>query len=162
VDVPDFWDGELNTSSVIVADKVEGLAAPLSPELQRERPYVLGQTEIVPAVDHDFKKTEELTIIFQIYNPTLESKKPDVTVEYSFFRKDGAGEKPFNKMAPQQFNAQTLPPQFDPEAGYQLAAGWSVPLQSFPEGDYRLEIKVSDNKTKKAVTREVRFSVAGS
>jgi hypothetical protein len=162
VSVPDYWSNELTTSSIIIADKVEGLSAPLAADQQRERPYVLGQTEIVPAVDSEFKKNEELTIIFQVYNPTLENKKPDVTIEYTFFRKEGDGEKPFNKMAPQQFNPQTLPPQFDPEAGFQLAAGWSVPLQSFPEGSYRLEIKVTDNRTKKAITRDVGFTVAGS
>jgi hypothetical protein len=162
IDIPNYWDSELNTSSIIVADKVEGLTAPLSPEQQRERPYVLGQTEIVPAVDSAFKKSEELTIIFQIYNPVFENKKPDVTVDYAFFRKDGEAEKPFNKMAPQQFNAQTLPPQFDPDAGFQIAAGWSVPLQSFPEGNYHLQIKVQDNKGQKSITRDVVFSVTGS
>jgi hypothetical protein len=37
-----------------------------------------------------------------------------------------------------------------------------VPLKSFPEGDYRLEIKVTDKVSGKVVTRDVNFSVKAS
>ena len=55
-----------------------------------------------------------------------------------------------------------LPPQFDLAAGHQLQTGQAVPLSSFPEGDYRLEIKVTDKIANKSVTRDVNFTVAGS
>ena len=42
VDVPDFWNGELDTSSVIVAERIDPLPAPLTPQQQTERPYALG------------------------------------------------------------------------------------------------------------------------
>ena len=44
-------------------------------------------------------------------------------------------------------------------AGHQLVAGQSVPLASFPAGDYRLEMKVQDNISKKSVTRNINFTV---
>ncbi len=161
IDIPNYWSGDFQTSSVIVAEKVEPLSAPLPPESQRERPYVLGSTEIVPTTDNKFKKTQELGIIFQIYGAKLGSdKKPDVTIEYNFMTRSSDGsEKPFNKTPPQQMNAQTLPANFDPDAGYQLVGGQTIPLTSFPEGDYRLEIKVTDNKATKSLTRDVLFSV---
>ena len=34
-----------------------------------------------------------------------------------------------------------------------------VPLTSFPEGEYRLEIKVTDKLAEKTVTRNVNFTV---
>ena len=37
--------------------------------------------------------------------------------------------------------------------------GQGIPLQSFPEGDFRLEIKVTDNKAQKSVPRDVLFTV---
>lgn len=159
--VPNYWAAEFTTSSLILADKVEPLNAPLSPEAQRERPYVLGATEIVPASDNKFKKTEELGVIFQVYGYQLGGdKKPDVQIEYMFHQKDAAGgEKPFNKTEPQKFNAQTLPPTFDPEQGHQIVGGQMIPLASFPEGDFRLEIKITDNKATKTITREVLFTV---
>ncbi len=161
IDIPNYWSADFQTSSVIVAEKVEPLSAPLPPESQRERPYVLGSTEIVPTTDSKFKKTQELGIIFQIYGAKLGSdKKPDVTIEYNFMTRGSDGsEKPFNKTPPQQMNAQTLPANFDPDAGYQLVGGQTIPLTSFPEGDYRLEIKVTDNKATKSLTRDVLFSV---
>ena len=52
--------------------------------------------------------------------------------------------------------------QFDFAAGHQLQTGQAVPLASFPEGDYRLEIKVTDKISSKTLTRDVNFSVAGA
>ena len=37
-----------------------------------------------------------------------------------------------------------------------------MPLASFPEGDYRLEIKVTDKIANKTLIRDVNFSVSGS
>ncbi len=98
-----------------------------------------------------------------IYNAKMDSQnKPDVSVEYNFYAKSGGAEKFFNKTNPQSLNAQTLPPQFDFAAGHQLQSGQAVPLASFPEGDYRLEIKVTDKIANKTLTRDVNFSVSGS
>ena len=96
-----------------------------------------------------------------IYNAKVnESNAPDVTVEYSFYAIQNGAEKFFNKTNPQALNAQTLPPGFDPAAG--MTNGQTVPLASFPEGDYRLEIKITDKLTTKSLTREMKFSVSGS
>jgi hypothetical protein len=161
LNVPDYWNGELTTSTIMVADKVEALTAPVPPDSQRERPYVLGTAEIVPAVDNKFKKSEELGIIFQIYGAQVGTdKKPDVTIDYVFYQKDASGgEKMFNKTVPTTLNAQSLPPTFDPDQGHQLVGGQQIPLSSFPEGDFRMEIKITDNKSSKSITREVPFSV---
>jgi hypothetical protein len=160
--VPDFWNGELNTSTIIVAQRIEPLPAPLTPQQQVERPYALGGLEIVPVTDMKLSKKTELQTFMIIYNPKTENNKPDVTVEYSFYTKSAGTEKFFNKTAAQSLNAQTLPPQFDVAAGHQLQAGQGVPLGSFPEGEYRLEIKVTDNLAKKSLTRDINFVVSGS
>jgi len=161
VNVPDFWNGDLATSSVIVASRIDPLAAPLTPQQQADRPYALGQMEIVPTFDTKFTKKAELSTFMLIYNPKVDANnKPDVSVEYNFYQKQtGQPEKFFNKTNPQNLNAQTLPPQFDLAAGHQLQSGQAVPLASFPEGDYRLEIKVTDKIANKTLTREINFTV---
>jgi hypothetical protein len=160
VSVPNYWSAELATSSVILADKVEPLTAPIPENQIAENPYTFGATRIVPAADDKkFSKKDELSIIFLIYNTTDANKKPDVTVEYSFNQKVDGAEKFFNKTNPQAFNAETLPPQFDTAAGHQLVAGQSVPLASFPEGEFRLEIKVTDKISGKTVVQNVPFVV---
>jgi hypothetical protein len=163
VNVPDLWNDELNTSSVIVAERIDPLPAPLTPQQMIERPYALGAMEIVPSAANKFTKQAELQPFLLIYNAKTDSaNKPDVTVEFNFYSKDAGGEKFFNKTKPQELNAQTLPPQFDFAAGHQLQSGQAVPLASFPEGDYRLEIIVTDKIASKTVKRDVNFSVSGS
>jgi hypothetical protein len=164
VTVQDFWNGELATSTVILAQRIDPLPAPLTPQQQADRPYALGTMEILPAFDTKLSKKSELSTFMLIYNPKVDSaNKPDVAVEYNFYQKlAGAPEKFFNKTNPQNLNAQTLPPQFDLAAGHQLQSGQAVPLASFPEGDYRLEIKVTDKIANKTLTKEIVFTVSAS
>jgi hypothetical protein len=164
VTVPNYWTTELMTSSVILAEKVEGLSQPLTRQEQEEQPYTFGMTQITPASSPKLSKKGELSLVFLVYNTGLDAnKKPDVTIEYTFNQKvAGAenGEKFFNKTNPQVFSAATLPPQFDPAMGHQLVAGQSVPLGSFPEGEYRLEVKITDKLTGKTLTQNIQFFVA--
>jgi hypothetical protein len=105
-----------------------------------------------------------LLVFIQIYNSGLTPEgKPDLEVEYNFHQKAADGtEKYFNRTPPQQFNAKTLPPQFDAKSGYQISAAQGIPLAIFPEGDYRLEIKITDKLSGKALKRETAFTVVGS
>ena len=81
-------------------------------------------------------------------------------VECSFFKQEpGGAETFFNKTLPQNLNAQTMPPEFSFAAGHQLQTGQAVGLSTFPEGDYRLEIKVTDKIANKTLTRDLRFRV---
>src|SRR4051794_1028326 len=162
--VPDFWNDDFATSSVIVAQRIDPLPAPLTPQQQADRPYALGMMEILPTFETKFTKKAELSTFMLIYNPKVDAaNKPDVSVEYNFYQKlAGQPEKFFNKTNPQNLNAQTLPPNFDFAAGHQLQSGQAVPLASFPEGDYRLEIKVTDKLANKTLTREINFTVSPS
>ncbi len=115
VTVPDYYSGELATSTILVADKVNMLSAPPNPDEARERPFVFGLQELVPAPDMEFKKSEELSIFFQVYNSGLDATgKPNLALEYEFHKVEGTGEKFFNKTNPQTVNGTNLPPQFDP------------------------------------------------
>jgi hypothetical protein len=164
VNVPEFWNTELATSSVIIAQRIDPLPAPLTPQQQADRPYALGTMEIIPTFETKFTKKAELSTFMLIYNPKVDSaNKPDISVEYNFYQKlAGAPEKFFNKTNPQNLNAGTLPPNFDFAAGHQLQSGQAVPLASFPEGDYRLEIKITDKIANKTLTREITFTVSPS
>ncbi|MEZ5287065.1 MAG: hypothetical protein R2712_20115 [Vicinamibacterales bacterium] len=162
IEVPNFMNGELNTSSVLVTDKVNMLSAPISADESRERPFVFGAQELVPADDMAFGKSEELSIFFQVYNAGLDSAgKPNIVMEYEFHKKEGEGEKFFNKTNPQTISAENLPPQFDP-AKFPVPGGITVPLTSFGEGQYRLAIKITDKVSGKVLSRDVPFEVKAS
>ncbi|MGB7217889.1 MAG: hypothetical protein WBD07_03680 [Vicinamibacterales bacterium] len=170
ITVPDFWSTELTTSSVIVGPLVP-LTAPLTPQQAAERPYALGPVEIIPVADTNFTKRSALSLFMLIYNAKADAaNKPDVSVEYVFCQaapgteaKEGdlckAGEKFFNKTNPQNLNAQSLPPEFSLAAGHQVQTGQEVPLASFPEGSYRLEVKITDKLATKSLTRDINFTV---
>jgi hypothetical protein len=159
ITVPDFGKPELQTSSVIIASSIEPVATPLTPAQQQEQPYHFGTMRVVPSADMKLKKSGELQVLFWVYGAEAKGGKPDVTIEYNFHQKTGDTEKYFNKTAPQELNAQTLPPQFDVAAGHQLPGSLVVPLASFPEGDFRLEIKVTDKLSGKTLTQNATFSV---
>jgi hypothetical protein len=161
ISAPNLAGQEFTTSSVILAKSVEVLQAPLSTENQAENPYTFGQMKIEPAAEPKFSKKAALSVILWIYGAKIDdtTKKPDVSMDFKFYQKTGDKETYFNKTEPQLLNAQTLPPQFDLAAGHQLLGTLELPLTSFPEGDYRLEIEVQDKAASQKLTRDVTFSV---
>ena len=161
VTVPDYYNGELATSTILVADKVNMLTAALSPDEARTRPFVFGTQELLPAPDMEFKKSDELSIFFQVYNAGLDpAGKPNLLLEYEFHKTEGTGEKFFNKTNPQTVNAASLPPQFDP-AKFPVPGGITVPLASFGEGQYRLAVKITDKASGKTKNQDIKFTVKG-
>lgn len=161
--VPNYWSDEFQLSSVFVANKVTQLTEVPMGEAQKLKPYVIGNLEVTPAVDNKLTTAEELAVFFIIYNVGLgDDKKPDVTVEWQPYKKGPVGESKFRAVEPQKLNSQTLPPGFDVAQGHQLVGSLNVPASAFEPGDYRLSIKVTDNKTGKSLTHDVAFTVAGS
>jgi hypothetical protein len=158
VTVPDFWNGELATSSIILTERVNQTPAPAARQLPLEHPYAMGALELVPAWQAAFGRTAELSPFFLIYNAALDTaRKPDILIEYRFFSgRDGV--TLFNVGQPQQLNARSLPPQFDATT-YQLQGGQAFPLASFPAGRYRLDIKITDRIANRAIARDIPFSI---
>ena len=160
IEVPDFRGAELTTSSLFLADNLESVSAAPSRDEQRENPYTFGTLRIHPAADSQFSKSEALNLWFWLYGvQPNDAKKPDVSVEFNFHSKTPEGEKFFNKTAPREFNATTVPPQFEMMPGFGLPVEFSVPLTTFPPGDYRLEIKATDKTSGRTLTRDVLFTV---
>jgi hypothetical protein len=159
--VPNYWTEELATSSVIVTNTTEQLKAQPTADDMAKNPYIFGLTKVTPSPDFKFAKKDELSILFYIYNTGLDKTtgKPDLTVDYNFYHKVDGAEKFFNKTNPQMLNAATLGPQFDVKAGHQLLGGQGIPLASFPEGEYRLEIKILDKVTGKTKVENSQFTV---
>jgi hypothetical protein len=160
--VPDYNStADIATSTPILAKDVTPLTTPLNAEEQRSRPYTFGGTlQITPAEEPVFKTAEDFQLLFWIYGVQHNNGVPDVTIEYNFHAKgpDGA-EKFFNKTQPQALNAQTLPPGFSITAGHQVLGFLGVPLKSFPAGDYRVEVKITDKLSGKMLTQNATFTV---
>jgi hypothetical protein len=157
--VPDFTTTELMTSSVLLGE-IDQLPSALNATQQRENPYTFGVMKVTPTMTGKFPKTGELALIFWIYGAGTDAitRRPNLTVDYNFYQKNADGtEKYFNKTAPQDLNATTLPAEMDVTTG--LPGVMSVPMMVFPAADYRLEIKVNDKAAGKTVTQNLTFSV---
>jgi hypothetical protein len=163
LEVPDYDTTELTTSSVILTRMVQKLkAAPTAADLARH-PYIFGSMAVMPSLDFKFSKNDELTILFYVYNAGLDQTtgKPNLTIDYNFYQKIAGAQKFFNKTPTLLLDATTLPPTFDVKAGHQLNGGQGLPLASFPEGDYRLEIKIVDKAAGKTKVLDCQFTVTG-
>jgi len=182
--VPDFWGGELATSSVVLADRIEPLLDAPAADDALERPYVIGESEIHPALGSAFRKSRELIVVFLIYNAMVSADRNfDIQVDYHLFRTvaqaaergDGAevgpqsdhpaaraGERYVTHTAPQRFRPAMMDAHSDPRAGDPLMAGQGILLSSFEEGEYRLGITVTDLLSRRVVLRDVTFTVVGS
>lgn len=178
--VPDFWSGELTTSTVMLADHIDVLPKAIGPDELLERPYVIGQNEVHPAPGAAFRKDRELIVVFLIYNPAVSAEKRfDIQVDYHLFRRvpgtaaedsgtpadhppAGADERYVTRTNPQRFSPSLMGALFDPAAGHPMLAGQGILLSSFQEGEYRLGITVTDLLSRKTLSRDVRFTVVGS
>jgi hypothetical protein len=164
VSLPDLGS-DLAASSMIVAEKVEVEPGNrrLNFEEQLDEPYRLWGTTITPAIGTRFLRSSKLSVIFLIYHTgAAANDKPDVEVQYDFHRKIGATEAFFGRTSRQSFNVQTLRPEFSLAAGDVIIAGQDMPLALFPEGDYRLEINITDKTNENSLKRDVNFTVVGS
>jgi hypothetical protein len=157
ITVPSFAGTDFGLSSVIVAEKADALTTPPTAEQQGDRPYAIGLMDLVPAT-RQLTKTQELTVYYQIYNPAVDAgRKPDLRFDYTFYRRQEGGDRALGTETQVQ-NAATLAPQF--EVGKFLlfeCRAWA--LTPFPVGEYRLEIKVTDKLSGKAITENVGFTV---
>ena len=174
--VPDFWTGELTTSTIMLADRIEVLPQPIPADQAFERPYVIGQNDVHVAAGRTFRRDRELIVVFVIYNPALtDSRHFDLQVDYHVFQRgpggDGGapggpparpGERYVTRTNPQRLNRAQLGSAVDPAAGHPVLAGQGILLSAFEEGEYRLGITVTDLVSRTTVTRDVTFRVAGS
>jgi hypothetical protein len=161
--VPNLWSDQLATSTVIQAARIESLNVPPPPDQQLANPYTLGAMRIVPKSSSEYLTSDELSLVFLVYNVGLSAAGlPDVNIDYTFNTRGPAGDEYFNRTNPQAFNQQTLPPDFDLAAGHQLVAGQAIPLSGFPAASYRLEITITDATNGASLTHNVDFSVSAS
>jgi hypothetical protein len=178
--VPDFWTGELATSTIMLADRIDQVATAITGDEVLERPYVIGANEVHRAAGTAFRRDRELIVVFLIYNPAVSpDKRFEIEVDYHLFRKDGDaaqtaavggdadhppardGERYVTRTTPQRFKPAVMGADFDPASG-PIMAGQGILLSSFQEGEYRLGITVTDLMSRKSLSRDVTFKVVGS
>lgn len=154
--VPDSSTEPLATSSILLTKGTDPAQQGQQAQADANKnPYLyfMVTPDSIP-LDPKFDKKSLLSVSMYVYNTGVDSatNQPSVTVDLAFYHKTGGTEKFFNRTGPQPFGAKA-----DPKAG--VYVGTAVPLESFPEGDYRLEIKVTDKVTGKSKVETALFTV---
>jgi GWxTD domain-containing protein len=145
--VPRFEDDSLTSSTLILADQIQRVS---SHDIGLGQ-FVLGDVKVRPRIDASFSSSDQMGVFLQVYNLKVDDKthKADATVEYRV-TKDKATE-PVLKF--------DIAPDKLPEHGEELTLENIITLGSLSPGNYKLEVSVTDNLSKKTITPTTNFSV---
>jgi hypothetical protein len=151
--VPDFADDRLSSSSLIVADAME----PVPAKNVGTGMFVIGQTKVRPRVSAadgkpaPFKKNQKVNFWMQVYNLGVDEKthKPSATFEYDIVN------TATNKAVIHSIESTEKMGNVGDQVTLQktLAAANLVP------GVYRIQIKVNDSVSKQTVDPSATFAV---
>jgi GWxTD domain-containing protein len=143
--VPEYPDGTLESSSLILADLIQQVPTTDVGTGQ----FILGGTKVRPKLGAVFSRNQQLGIYMQVYNLGLnpQTHRPNAEIEYQLL-KDG---KPI-------FSATENSSQIK-DASSQMTIEKQMPLEPLSPGDYTMAIKVIDNINKKSIDSSEPFVV---
>jgi len=143
--VPQFGDGKLSTSSLILADLIQ----PLPTSEVGSGPYVIGGTKVRPSVNQIFTHRQDLGIYMQVYNLGLDPKThhPSANIEYLISK----GGKTVLTQTEQAANIK--------DASEQVTLEKTMPAKLLQPGKYTLQIKITDKVKDQTDTQTTNFQV---
>jgi GWxTD domain-containing protein len=145
LDVKDFWTGDLDTSSLIFSSEV--VSRPKDEAEGEFSPYVMSDYRATPRWGSVFKASEDLSVLFHIYNAATENGEVNLIVDY-FIISPEVG----YRLNPQTIRAKV-------EENKAVAGGTQVPLSPLKPGKYTFKIKVTDKVANKVIERTAEFAV---
>jgi GWxTD domain-containing protein len=141
--VPDF-SAKFSISSIILSKKFTQLTE-AKPE---KTPYTFGKIKVDPDVDRTFAKSNDLIIVYELYNFQNDaSGQPNTEVTISFQK---GNDKP-KSTAPSPVNGLVT--------GKKMTVPTSFPLATFPAGDWKVILSVTDKVSNQTSTQEAAFTV---
>ena len=153
VQVPDYAEDKLASSSLIVADNMEPVAA----KNVGTGMFVIGTTKVRPRVASAdgkpviFKRNQKLNFWMQIYNLGVDEKthKPSATIEYDVT----------NSATNKQVIKSVESTDQMGNVGDQMTLQKTLSAANLGPGVYRIKIKVNDNISKQTVDPSATFAV---
>jgi len=152
VEVPEFDDDRLASSSLILAGEMERVPS----KDVGAGSFVIGNTKVVPRVPPTFSapvtfhRAQNLNFWMQVYNLGIgQNKRNDATIEYQILNM--ATNKQVLDM---QESASKLNPNAD-----QLTLEKTMPLAGLEPGKYQVIIKVNDGILKQSIDQSAPFIV---
>ena len=146
--VPQYEEGALNASSLILADKIE-------PVPSREvglGQFVFGAYKVRPRLSHSYTNAEYLGIFLQLYNLKTDDifRETSVSAAYHLLRDK------------KEIWTSTETSGSIRRDGEQVSLNRRLPLAAFALGHYTLEIKVTDQISHQTVIRSADFEISAA
>jgi GWxTD domain-containing protein len=146
--VPQYEEGTLSASSLILADKME----PVPSTQVGLGQFVFGAYKVRPRLSHGFTIAESLGIFLQLYNLKTDEvlRATSVSATYRLLRDK------------RQIWTSTENSASIRRDGEQITLNRWLPLAAFPPGHYTFEIKVQDNFSHQIVARSADFEITSA
>lgn len=143
--VPPFDDDELQASTLILADEI----APVAAKDIGIGMFVIGSTKVRPKLDQSFGANQPVGVYFQVYNLKIDQNthKNNASVDIQILQ----GDKAVKHVT--QTSEQLH------QSGEQLTVQETIPAQTLPPGNYRIEIKTTDALANQSISRSAEFKV---
>jgi GWxTD domain-containing protein len=152
IQIPDFSEDKLSSSTLIIADQME----PVATKNVGTGNFVIGTTKVRPRVAPSdgkpilFKRNQKLNFWMQVYNLSVDEKthKPSATIEYNVT--DANNKAVIHTVE----STDTMG-----NVGDQVTLQKTLSAANLPAGLYKIEIKVNDNLSKQTVDPTATFAV---
>jgi GWxTD domain-containing protein len=152
IQIPDFSEDKLSSSTLIIADQME----PVATKNVGTGNFVIGTTKVRPRVAPSdgkpilFKRNQKLNFWMQVYNLSVDEKthKSSATFEYNV---TDANHKAVIHTVE---STDTMG-----NVGDQVTLQKTLSAANLPPGLYKIEIKVNDNLSKQSVDPTATFAV---
>jgi GWxTD domain-containing protein len=152
IQIPDFSEDKLSSSTLIIADQME----PVATKNVGTGNFVIGTTKVRPRVAPSdgkpiaFKRNQKLNFWMQVYNLSVDEKthKPSATIEYNVT--DAKNKAVIHTVE----STDTMG-----NVGDQVTLQKTLSAANLPPGLYKIEIKVNDNLSKQTVDPTATFAV---
>ena len=139
--VPNYEEGKLSTSTLILASRIE----PLNGRLPSGQ-FVLGSLKVIPNATGEFKQDQTLGVYMQVYNVAVDQAtlRPSVDIEYIISQK---GKEVMRIKEDGKNGLSTINSQ-------QITLARLIPLKNFTIGHYDVQVVVKDNVANQMVTTD--------
>jgi hypothetical protein len=153
----DTYDGQhfslggvvLTNSMTRISDIPSGLDSAL---LEDRTPLVIKGMQVVPSASNRFKRSDNVVMYTEIYEPGLASEKPPrVGFAYHIYERASNKDVFFSGLAPAD--------DFIQKGNPVIPGGLNVKVKDLPPGSYRLVVQAVDSENHAAPNRSVDFDV---
>ena len=137
--VPKYPEGELASSSLILANRLE----PLNGRMPTGQ-FVLGSMKVIPNATGVFKQDQTMGLYMQVYNVAIDQAtlRPSVDIEYIITQKD----KPVMRVKEDGKGG------FSTLTSQQITLARLLPLKELKPGMYDIVVSINDQVSGKSIT----------